>query len=238
MSQPTVQLSCNPYDGLSPRLQLECNAYGTETYVINWFRQLNSEKNDGVQLQNTKPELLSDRTSRVNVWTRQKDDYFTRVRLSISALQAQDVGKYWCHIGIKVNNTTIEYLQPSQQINILPKELYDGFPPCSTLVYLDEPVSQCATEPLHSPPSQTTSSDCSTSCDDEEMHTLTKASSTTEGEDGLTFSQWSCVLIVIGAIVVIALLLTVQLLMALGVYRRTRRGTDIIIIILVLHMPP
>lgn len=198
--------------------------YGTEAYEIIWFRQLKSESNDGVQLHNTKAELLSDSTSRVNVWTKQKDDHFTRARLSISALHEQDIGKYWCHIGIKVDNTTIEYLQPSQQMNILPKERYSGFPPCSTLVYLDEPVSQCATKP---PGCQTPNNDPPPPPNDDEMSTNPtpiEASSTTEREGGLTLSHWSYALIVVGAIVVIALLLTIQFLMLVVVHRRARRG--------------
>ena len=219
LSQPFFQLTCNPYHDLTPRLLLECNAYGETKYELQWFRQHKVKAADSVQ--DFEPELLSQSTRRISISMRTTNN-FTKTRLVISKPLTEHIGIYWCQIGIGRDNITNDYLQPSQQITILPEDSYNGLPPCSPDVFLFDATSRCATEP---PPKQVSSSDTpptatSSSSTQENgnentndptspwsMQPSVTGSFTEETENSPIIPYWSYALIATGVVAVAAVLL-------------------------------
>ncbi len=111
--QPTSQYSCNPYiDG--PK-QLFCALYqrgGLSNHAIRWFRSSN----------NSETEMIMETNPRRN------EEYFISGLSLKDLIEAEGPSDYWCQAGVygEVNST----YEPSAVFKVLPRDAYDGYPPC------------------------------------------------------------------------------------------------------------
>lgn len=219
LTEPISQFLCNPFHSINRNLRVECNVYQQQedehTLVIEWYRVLTSSESE-------EPEKLNNTFERVRIRDSNRRG-ITRSMLTVSSLQEQDAGDYWCKVLVN-GSTELTATVPSQKASLRLPGYYQGFPPCPYSC-LYEVVRNCAEEIPTCLPSLSSGPYPKVSCSPSPSSSVTATSTASGTNSASEFSipAWGYGVIACGIVIALCSIVLV-VLVALYLQRKNKQA--------------
>lgn len=138
VTQPPQELPCNPYSTAYNSLHLECDVVIVinSSVTLSWYYQSNSSSSI------MKMKRRNDRRYRIsNFVSFYTGTRYIRSRLTISQVNASDIGNYWCKATLMNNKRPIDVL-PCYSTSLKSQSEYSNMTACMK-TYLSLPEQAC-----------------------------------------------------------------------------------------------